>query len=609
MSINAAPINAFTINGGETVTYPRTGDTVLGLLQVVSKPFGDTVLGLQQAVVARGDTVLSLQQSIYDVDAIAYVDWDIVVLLAGVDISDDLTGRIEIDAERGSARLATFSVLLSGSMDPDSWKGKAVTIDFKQSNGVLWRRFTGVIVEPSINLTDLTMTCRCSDNLQGIVDQHSNQQILDMTGGRWSAFVFSDQAVGWQYLQDVVTTVPVSIQRDAIGHLQATSWQCKAVADVTINADVIDDESLQLSLGQRWDMVNKIDLVFDARFERLFHRAARMIWIHGASFCDNYLDPILFPTQAMVRDAVESAGWTVVAEIFTGLWPSGGYTCSSAPIAWINADATLVRQFNVRVARRWQQAVTHQFKITLKDAASIAAYGESPGSLRGAMEFVSDVQDWDVAGAANSALPTGFTLDDAYNLYRDEYRPNEFTNALRTLIDVGIETIAKSHRATLPEFSIPLAPYLDLSHTVQIDDSNLQAKGVISRLRETYDLDTAEATSSLSISLSNGKSGLERLTNAYTLPAWPTLTATAGMADIIDVPTHLGGKTASPALPEDAWGVVTNYESLDAGAETYPREVRLKFDAIADSKTQNSTIEIAHEILIQTPQNPLTISA
>lgn len=607
MIVNGALLNAVPLNAEASASLPATGTTVITFTQTVGYPTGLTVLTIAQNIRASGATVLSLQQNIFDESSVNYAGWDCVVKVEGVDLGDTLVIGTEIDAELNAARLASFTVKLSGVVNVDDWTGKNVTIDWVQSNGAVWRRFTGVIVKPAINLTTMTLTCQCSDDLQRIADMHTTDELLALSGGRWSKYVFPEDATGWQYLQDVLTTVPRAVQRDALGHLRAINWQCAATADYTFDADDILNDTPQLALADRSSLINRVDIEFDARFERLYHRDERFFWVHNVTFCENYADPILFPTKSMVRDALSAAGWTLRAESYAAVWASGGYTCTG-PIAWINADADLVRQFDVRAAYRWQQKLTNRFTIAVKDRASIDAYGELPTSLRSGIDFVSDAVDWDKDQNAGSALPSGFAVDDAFNKYRDDYSGDTLNNAMRTVIDVAIEKIAASHRSALPTLELALRPYLELGDTVQIND-DMTCKGIISRIRERYNFDTGEAVSLIEITLSAGKSGMERLTNSYSVPAWPVQTAATGAAGVITVPSHFGGKVSAPALPEDAWGVITNYEVLEVDAEIYPRELRLAFDAIPDTKTQNRIDVIPVDILIQTPQNPLTITA
>lgn len=608
MIVNGAVLNAVALNAKLTTSGAQTGAAVLALRQVISNPQGATALVLRQSVAGHGSCGLSLRQNVFSVASVNYANWAVRVMVAGVDISADLVGSLSIDAERNAARLADFTVQLSGVVDANAWIGKPVSIDYVQDDGSVWRRFTGIIVVPSLNVTDMEMTCRCSDDLQRIIDGMSTADILSMTGGYWSKYVFSEDAVGWDYLQDVLTTVPVSIERNALGQVLANSWQNKSAADFTYDHNIIDDGSMSVDIVQRSSLVNTVEITFDARFERLYHREVSMQWVHNVTFCANYDDPILYPTKTMVRSALDSAGWTLLAERYAQVWSTGAYTCSGTPIAWTNIDADLIRQFNIRAAYRWQQSVTHSYKVNVFAPAEAVDHGELKTSLRGAASFVSDVQNWGESGSVDSALPSGFLLDEDNNRYRDEIDSVGLSTALQTIIQQGIETISKSYRSNTLTCALPLAPYLELSHTVAIDTA-VDAKGVLSRIVERYDFDSAEATSEITLSLSRGLSGLDVVVNGFSLPVHPMQTPATISSGIVDVPSHIGGKASAPLLLETDWGVLTNYEVLEVGGEVYPREIRLQFDAIPDTKTQNVTMDVPLDIVVQIPTNTLTITA
>lgn len=606
MIINGSSLNEVELNGNSN-TDILFGNAKIILRQIVEKPKGSVSLSLNQLVKEISSCNLKITQNVFSVDSVNYSNWSIRVTVNNIDISSDLTGTISIDCERNSARIAVFNILLSGPVNPNDWIGKPVTIDYIQNDQTVWRRFTGIITIPIIDITNNFMVCKCSDDLQRIIDGIPNDEILNMTGGSWSKAVFSENLVGWQYLQDVLKTVPVSVERNSSGVIKSNNWRCKFIPDYSYDENIIDDQSLDVSLVQRQDLINSVDIIFDARFERLFHRQSLMQWVHNVDFCENYADPILFPTKSMVRSAIESAGWTMLTELYSAVWPTGPYTCTG-PILWANVDPDLIRQFNIKAAYRWQQSVTRQFKINVSAPLEIAKHGLLKVTLQGAIDFTSDVENW--SDTADLSIPEGFKLDDNYNYYKDEIDNLSLDNSVKTIIQTAIQTIEGSYRTNLVKFSLPLAPYLELSDTIEINTPKAYFKGVTSRIIEQYDLDTAEATSLVSLALSGGStlpSALDNVVNSFTYSLEGTPFEEVVFPGVIDVPTHLGGKVSSPILNENDWGVITNYEVLEVDGEIYPREVRLKFDSIPDSKTQNIIDAVEYNITIQVPEDTLQI--
>jgi hypothetical protein len=312
----------------------------------------------------------------------------------------------------------------------------------------------------------------------------------------------------------------------------------------------------------------------------------------------------------MVREAVAAAGWQILAENFICDWPTKFYHCFGQTIGWINNYPEAVRGFVLHCAFRWQQSITNEFKISVKAPASITAYrGAFVSTLNSAADFKADIEDWGLAETDFSQRPAGFVLDDQHNYYRDDADMPAQQQALDTMIAVAIERINATHRTNKANFSLPLAPYLSLSHTLRVDDGN-EIKGVVNRLKHTLNLTSAEAITAVSLAISSGQSGLDITTQTFTSPEHPALPGgSSPTGNYVDVPLHVGGLEDSPAFNEDFWGILTNYTIPAAGSHEYPREVRLKFPAIPDEKTQNQTVSIPYEINIAVPHNSLIITA
>lgn len=609
--INSSPINSTPINA-TAESFTPLGFASIAFTQDVSYPKGSTGVSFKQVVGATGAASLVLSQTVFDETFVAtsWNNWDVIVKVDGVDVGESLidAGEIRIDAERSSARLAELTLQLSGTVNAQSWTGKAVTIDWIQNNGAIWRLFTGVIVEPVLNVANFTILCRCTDDLQRIVDNHSNPQLLDLTGGYWSKYVFDEASVGWKYLQDLLSAQSKSVEMDAFGTLRANSLQNKDTPDFIYTNSLILDDSLKVNFGQRASLINWVDVTFSARFERLYQRNERIMWVWAATFCQNQSNAIVYPSQDMVRAAVDSAGWTILAENFTGLWPTGTYICGGAPVLWTNAYPDGVREFDIRAAYRWQQSVVDEFTIKVTAPASIAVYGELKSDYKTAADFKATTENWTGTEVDFTVPLTGFLTDALHNVYQDQLNDSELTNALQTAVAVAIERINASHRNIKVIFQLPLAPYLDLSHTLRINDSNVQTKGIVWRLQHVLNLSTAQAVTEIELAISAGQSGADLPLNVYGLPVHPDQPTPSGTQDVIDVPVHIGGLLSSPAFDENWWGVITNTDGALASTP-YPEELRLQFAAIPDDKTQNKTDPIPHEIQIAVPDNLLTITA
>lgn len=535
-----------------------------------------------------------------------YSNWDIQVVLDGVDVSASLFGIIKIDIERSAARLAEFKMLISGSVTGDTWTGKTVVI-YYSNESTTYQKFTGVVIEPIIDIGNKSVTCRCSDDFQRKIDALSNAAIKTALGGYWSKFVFSETNTGWRYAQDLLTTVNKSMQLNDAGSVEVTGKTASATADYTFDSGIID-ESLSVTLVKRSDIINKVQIKFDVRFERLFHRLQRFEWTTGPTFCAWSADTYRLPNQGMIESACNSNSWRLTSKSFTSLWPSGLYTCSGNPVAHINDYPDGIIGFDVSAAFRWQQSVTDSFDITVTAADSVTAFGELKNTLQFSADFPSTITGWTDQASDYTYLPTGFSLDSEKDQYRDELNIVEMNAALDCAIAVAIQKINESHASSSVAFKTPLFPTAAIDKTVAIADADCAATGVLSRIEHEFDFDKGTAITQMTVQVSAGKSTSANPTQTWTLPAHVGLPpGTIGWHAIDSMDVHIGGKTASPA-EDSAWtGLLTNYDLQDAGAHVYSSEIRLKFRAIDDAKTQNKTQTITHSIALSVPNNSLVL--
>lgn len=540
--------------------------------------------------------------------------WDIIITVNGVDISADLVdvSPIVVEAERSAARIAQFAVLLSGVVDPNDWTGKAVTIDYVA--GTTTRIFNGVISDPVLDIATRTLLCNCTDDLQRIVDTKTHAELMTLTGGYWSAQIFNDDATGWTRLQDILSTVSKSVELNTAGVLECHSLQNTVSPDYTFTAAEILDNSLSVSLVKRSNLINKVNVTFNARFERLFHRQESLVWTWPLSFCASYARQLKYPVKAMVADAISSAGWAFLSATYTAVWDSGVYDCSGTPTIFNNASPDLlIMGFDADAARRWQQSVTNVFTFAVTAPDSIAAYGELAQAMQTSADYASDVDNWGDADNDFSTLPSGFAADDNNNQFRDDINAGTLANDLNCIIAKAVERINKSHRSNSVEFSLALNPAVGLQHTIKIDDSNLQAKGIVNRITHTLNLTSAEAITSVQLLVSSGQSGLDTVTTTWTPPAHPSIAGSSSYASN-SVPTRIGGDFGSVAEEEGDWGYFVNATFFTGGptpaTPTYNERLELRFDAISDSLTQNQTNTVsASAIEIDVPHNLLTITA
>ena len=619
-----------------------SGDVSMTLAQTVAYPAGDAVLALTQTGIASADTALVLTQNVFDPAAFDWRQWDVVITVNGNDVSSQLVevGRVLVEMERSAARIAQFTVALSGVVDVLAWTGKPVTIDYVQPDGGHWRLFTGILSEPVLDIATKTLRCTCTDDLQRIADGHSVDQLQALTGGIFSKYVLNESSLGYQRLQDLLTTVEKSAQLDESGTWQVNSFAAKASADYSFDETQILDDSLTVALVQRSNLINRVNIKLSARFERLFHRVEAMRWTWEKTFCESHGHAYKYPTLDIIEGAINDAGWQMLTLSHDPLWPSGVYNCNNdlQPIYWNNlAPDKVCRGFYTTAAFRWQQSVTNEFNIAVTAPASVTAYGELADELQTAIDFKSTVDNWTDSATNWATVPAGFVQDDSrYDRYRDEIDLDALQEVAHCATAIAVQRINKTHRSNIVSFRLPLSPHLQLKHTIAVDDSNVQAKGVVNKIRHSlaFNAGSAEAVTDVELLISSGQSGQDVVTQAWATPTPPGLPAGDSLyIPTKIVPTVIGGLLISQPETDETWGWYTNenemivvsgpgpvqtwgwYKNIRLGHEGdpavyyYQDKLELKFEAVDDAKTQNRTDPIAHTVNISVAHNPLTITA
>jgi hypothetical protein len=596
-----------------TQTVIDTGDSFLWFTQNVGNRSGDSVLTFTQRVIDTGDSVLWFSQNVYDPAQVSdsWVDWDATITVDDSDISAQVIGTASIAAERSSARLADFSVRLSGVVNVSQWIGKSVLIDYNQPNGTVWRRFKGVIQKARYDIAAKTLHCTCTDDLQLVIDSYSNEQLQQLTTGYFSEHVFSADNTGWDRFNDLLKTVNLSVQFNSNKQLIASDFQNKLVADFTFDENLILNDSLSVKLVERNQLTNRVDIEFNARYKRLFENIHSFSWRYSRDFCDTFFQPIKFPARDMVKIAVEDADRHFLTAGFSPIWPSGVYYCNAKQVFFSNAYPNGMRGFTARTSKRWSQSVTDKMQVSVLAPDAIILDGaQLTEKVSSSAQFDSNHPDWGSVDDDYSVTPPGMVPDGSGNDRVDDADDEQISQALKTLIAKASTTILKSHQKNEVVFQVPLSPYIELDQTLDVIDVDVQCKGVVKSFKETYNFDSGDPITQITLAISSGGSGLDRVGISIGAPVRPALSIGDSVIESTLLIDHIGGLSSSPQQLANWTGMILNAETPSPGSHVYSdSSLKIPFDAIDDNNKLNSTHTTAEEIKIAVPDNLLTITA
>ena len=497
---------------------------------VITLPLTFTVAPVAAATVGLTVSVLptavaSGVQPVADGQTSAAV-WGVVVALAGVDVTDNIIGGIDIDAEEGAARVVDLTLRLPpGAVDLSSWTGRPVQIWFADmSTGIATNAmllFSGVVDRPAIDLDLHTVKLACTDDLQAIIARMSLAQIEALVGGRYSPAIFDEGANAWGQFNDRLSTVTASVDRSAYGALRLTPWAAKVTPDISYDETTVLSGSLSTQIADRSGVVNRVVVNFGYRVPKIKgegHQIAYDIMTDFGSSLPYWIrDGGNFLVRSAVESAISAAGGAIDSMTWTAL-PTTAVILPDSSGVWIpnsTTDPLLCLGFEGVVSFRYAQYVDERYTITVEAAGSV----ERLGPLAETMSDALSAEVPDVTAAESSAVLYQSALVSNPPLALATITPGSTTAAtipatsktdrlaadaaMEALIDVAKVKIAGSHRGSSVSFDVPLNPAIDLDKTIAVSAGGLATRGKVRRVIHRMDAASAQAISQVELAISS----------------------------------------------------------------------------------------------------------
>lgn len=483
--------------------------------------------------------------------------WTVFVTVDSHDESARIVGDIRIDAEEDSARIAEFTLLptLGTAFSVFDWVGRSVLIEIADmssgSPASVKRLFTGIIDTPTLDLQSHTIALRCTDNLQQVIESMTLAAIeAEIPGSRYSPVVFDRAARGWSRSQDLLSTLPASLDMTPYAVLRLTDWAPLLVPDIVFDASHILDGSTSVTIAGASQLTNQVDIDFGYRYPRVkcdMYTVSEQ-YVDDTNFSVFVDDGNWFLQRAAVEAAIRSAGGTIESIAFTplpnaaiGQWVPGPY------------DVELCMGFTAGVSFDFGQQVEETHTITVSAPNSITAVGTHRDRLSGALEGVypsitaaeSSALLWknDYSGVPpqDVALPIlGKTTSAEVSLTPETSRAAA-DEAIETLIEIAKVKIWASHRYNEVAASVPLNPSIDLDQTIEIDIPGLHARGKCRSLQHRMSPSTGEAVTDFALAIcSVAGTGVTHADTPTAAPAGAPLTETDLLVDFATVDFNFG---------------------------------------------------------------------
>lgn len=542
----------------------------------------------------KASATVSFRPDVHAAANAATVWWNLSVTLGGTDITTRLTGDVTVEREEDASALASLVyVPTTGSLDPLMWLGKEVKIWWIQLNsaGVEQNRrlrYTGLVSDTQWDADNRTVAIQCTTDLQGLFDRLTRAQIDEMVPGSWSEWVFSEDSRGWSYAEDRQSTTENSIWHDEMRMVQNTSVRAAVSPTYTFGDDDRLEDQAQLEYADRQSITNVMNIALDYRFERKRHREVTFSWqpysVVGsggvASLCMYLNDPYPLCQRSMVESAANGNGWVLQGEIrYIPVWPAGSYNCGGGDlkvwgfeeVPWGQYIVTRKQNFTQwcigawwKSAKRWLQTVTETYSLQVRCSDSVDEIGELVDSIDYGVESQADNSGWE-SSLDDTGYPAGSLVINFGDYYLDS---TEDDSAGRDVLDdvqdmvlaIASANLVRAHRNTGVTFRAPFQPMVRLDQTIKLDSAGLVAQGKVRRIADTFGLESGEASTEIELAISRHNGTGLYTPSALTPPAQPAPPTETPPSTRVHLDLYLGGRLASPSLPEDANGYLADYQ-------------------------------------------------
>ena len=557
-------------------------------------------------------------------------NWTLTITVAGVDISDKLTGQVVIDAEESQARIAQFSYLHQGTIDIASLVGQDVVIKatYDASENTY---FTGKVDDGDIDLSKAIISLRCTDDLKTSVEGYTHNALYNMIKSTYSIDIFRQDQSKWDYAKDILTTVPKALDKTMSGELKATPWAAKDNADWQLTADDLIDQTPDIEYAHWQDIINHVQIDFDYRYDRTYERAISVGWQYPGGFNAYIKNSSALVNQQMLESALNGLDWEIDNIKTNPLPPSGKYTVDGVDHYLRNTHhPNLLLGFSARLKKFWAQTITESFQIDVTAASNypkrkqiisdtliadnIPEIAKSPtGSKVTALQKSSKTATEKSRINVGKATPPQGQLNKNGDRYFYKEPPTAW-NILHNLQLKARVLILQSHRKNTITFTTPLKA-IDLQHTVKMDINTatlaLAAQGKVVATSSVWNIATGTALTTVRLAISQAADGVEGLIS----PDKKSLTGlvrpdtTAYFNDVkqhkktYNLPTQLGVKDGVD-YDESMTGFSGNYS---VGDGDFPWRLKIELEGVQDELRNSHNSENQQGLETKIPVDNLSI--
>lgn len=459
--------------------------------------------------------------------------YNISVFIDGVEIDHcQLKDTIEISLAVNQAKTAKLTINANcdnnNQIDLYKYAGKIIEIYYlsKTRYTLLYR---GMVAIQKIDIDNQHFNLTCTDEKLNRINDLSENQLNNI--GYYSEYLFNEELTKEQIFSKRMESIAYDYYFDNNGNFILTAWQPKNTPDLIIEQCPIFANSFSYSVLNLGEIVNKIKILFQFNYNRQIQRDLNMEYSSPLTNIETFVNLhnfIPYPPVNSVITAANSAGWVV-----------GNFRYS--PIGNLSTTNLIIRDkdnyaliANWIASKRWVQNVQEENTITLKNADSIAFFGEKSEEINYSMRLKDDENSSNWANAYQCYFsPKGVQAANGdWIIDLSQSKQQDYNKAMLYALNVAKTKMFNSHFGNECSFDYVLLPEIELKHTIGLNTAALQGNLRVQSITHTLDLKNRLGISKITAKWFKGFSG-----DSVYIPQRPVVPVAQRSSDTI---THFG---------------------------------------------------------------------
>ena len=334
-----------------------------------------------------------------------------------------------------------------------------------------------------IDIDNQHFNLTCTDEKLNRINDLSENQLNNI--GFYSEYLFNEELTKEQVFSKRMESIAYDYYFDNNGNFTLTAWQPKNTPDLIIEQCPIFANSFSYSVLNLGEIVNKIKILFQFNYNRQIQRDLNMEYnprlYNWVEFIKTHKF-VPFPPVNSVITAANGAGWVVGNFRYSTIGNLG-----NTGVVITDKDKYAMTA-NWIASKRWVQNVQEENTVTLKNADSIAFFGEKSEEINYSMRLKDDENNWAndyqcyFSPNGTQAANGDWIIDLSQNKQQD------YNKAMLYALNVAKTKILNSHFGNECNFDYVLLPEIELKHTIGVNTAALRGNLRVQAITHTLDL-------------------------------------------------------------------------------------------------------------------------